>query len=186
MAGRRKRPLSEAERKKRRSKIKREYWTKHGARVNKSRRDRAATDPEYRERRNAQGRGAPKRWLQRSYGISPEEYDAMVEAQNGLCLICQERPERGLCVDHCHERFKVRGLLCNNCNVGLGHFNDDPVRLLRAASYLLSFEAKVGARGARRKAVDKALVTLGELIAQLSPRRRNGGANRRPASPSHP
>ena len=173
MAGRRKRPLSEAERKKRRAKINRADWAKHKDRINKGRRERAASDPEYRERRNSQGRGEPKRWLQRTYGISREEYDAMVAAQNGRCLICDEKPMRGLCVDHCHETKVVRGLLCNNCNVGLGYFDDDPIRLLRAAAYLLTFEAKakVGIHTVRRKAVPGALATIGELIARLSPRR---------------
>ena len=56
-------------------------------------------------------------------------------AQAGRCAIC---PRKGrLCVDHCHTRDYLRGLLCRSCNLGLGHFNDSPARVLRAAIYLM-------------------------------------------------
>lgn len=41
-----------------------------------------------------------------------------------------------LFVDHCHDKKKVRGMLCNNCNTGLGYFKDDTTRLQRAIDYL--------------------------------------------------
>lgn len=56
-------------------------------------------------------------------------------AQAGRCAIC---PRQGrLCVDHCHARNSLRGLLCRKCNLGLGQFDDSPVRVLRAALYLM-------------------------------------------------
>jgi hypothetical protein len=68
------------------------------------------------------------------YGITVEEYYTMVEAQDGRCLTCDR--ETTLVVDHDHASGVVRGLLCNNCNLALGHANDDPARLRRMAKYL--------------------------------------------------
>lgn len=75
--------------------------------------------------------------LRRAYGITIEQYDAMLEAQGGVCAICGADPgERTLAVDHNHADGRVRGLLCDNCNNGLGRFQDDPELLLAAAQYL--------------------------------------------------
>jgi Recombination endonuclease VII len=68
------------------------------------------------------------RMLKHAYGISLEEYEAMVEAQNGLCKLCEQaetfihfgRVAR-LSVDHDHDTGEIKGLLCNSCNVALGH-----------------------------------------------------------------
>ena len=65
-------------------------------------------------------RGTEHYWLCRRYGIGIEEYDAMVAAQDGRCLICDR--ERKLVVDHEHETGRVRGLLCITCNSQLGFF----------------------------------------------------------------
>lgn len=63
----------------------------------------------------------------------PKSFEQMLKEQNGLCLICKKEPQKKeLAVDHCHLTDKVRGLLCTNCNLGLGYFNED-VELLRAA-----------------------------------------------------
>ena len=83
------------------------------------------------------------RHFARTYGISIEEYNALFQSQKGLCLIC-ERPESGyfrgepkrLAIDHCHETGKVRGLLCSNCNRGIGFFQEDKKRMLSAIQYL--------------------------------------------------
>ena len=82
----------------------------------------------------------------RKYGISPEEYDAMLEEQNNKCKICLisfddktyifSDGRSPIHTDHCHTTNKIRGLLCNFCNVGLGHFKDDPELLIKAANYL--------------------------------------------------
>ena len=76
--------------------------------------------------------------LKRNYGLTLEEYNQMFVNQNGLCLICGQTEKSGkkLSVDHNHETGKVRGLLCNSCNIGIGVFNDNLLLLLKAIRYL--------------------------------------------------
>jgi len=66
--------------------------------------------------------------LHKNYGITLEDFNDMIELQEGKCLICNTHLEaltKGLVVDHCHTTGKVRGLLCSNCNSGLGMFKDN-------------------------------------------------------------
>lgn len=72
--------------------------------------------------------------LKRNYQLTPEQYNAMLAAQEGKCAICGEY--RKLAVDHCHTTEKVRGLLCNACNSLLGFANDNPDTLRSALAYL--------------------------------------------------
>src|SRR5665213_1102240 len=62
------------------------------------------------------------RELQKAYGISLQQYNAMALQQHGLCAVCAQPPRNkyGLCVDHCHQTKRVRGLLCAGCNTALG------------------------------------------------------------------
>lgn len=69
------------------------------------------------------------------YGLTTEEVEVLKSKQNGLCAICFEIPIRW-CVDHNHETNEVRGLLCHNCNVALGHFKDNIKILKQALEYL--------------------------------------------------
>lgn len=79
--------------------------------------------------------------LKAEYGLTAEQYDAMVEAQGGLCAICgQVEDGKPLVVDHCHDSGRVRGLLCNACNAGLGFMRDSQRSLLRAVEYLRANE----------------------------------------------
>ena len=77
-------------------------------------------------------------YYRRTYGISADEVDEMLDAQNGGCAICGEKPPRlaSMHVDHDHAHGHLRGLLCSTCNQGLGQFRDDPAVLLRAIVYL--------------------------------------------------
>lgn len=80
-----------------------------------------------------------RKWnLFTKYGISVEQYEELLLRQGGVCKICGNECSSGrrLSVDHCHETGRVRGLLCVNCNHGVGKFNDDPERLEAAARYL--------------------------------------------------
>lgn len=73
------------------------------------------------------------------YGVSPEQFDAMLAAQKEACAICGTKEPKGrgaFNVDHCHTSGVVRGLLCQPCNTALGLFRDDTVLLSRASTYL--------------------------------------------------
>jgi len=79
-------------------------------------------------------------WRKYAYGITKEEYDNLLVASNNKCAICgnEFEPTRRNepCIDHDHETQQIRGLLCRYCNIGLGHFKDDPEVLEKAAIYL--------------------------------------------------
>lgn len=82
--------------------------------------------------------------LMKRYGVTADEYDAMLADQGGGCAICgrtygrmhQSGKKTALVVDHCHSTGEVRGLLCDPCNTSIGKMNDDPALLRKAADYL--------------------------------------------------
>lgn len=88
--------------------------------------------------------------LKRVFNISVEEYDAMLDAQGGVCAICERPPGKTrLAIDHEHKTGLIRGLVCPPCNHGLGYWADDIRRLDAAAQYLRTPPA-VAALGAPR------------------------------------
>jgi hypothetical protein len=106
---------------------------------NAKRRQKYATEPEYREAKLAHTTPEIRRKsaLKRNYGLSLEGYGAMLSRQNGVCAIClKEDANKALSVDHDHERRLLRDLLCDRCNKGLGHFHDDSALMRRGADYL--------------------------------------------------
>ncbi|MCA1846294.1 MAG: endonuclease VII domain-containing protein [Actinobacteria bacterium] len=79
------------------------------------------------------------RHLQRFYGLTLEDVQAMRARQEERCPICAEPLDPAddqAAIDHCYRTGLVRGVLHPTCNAGLGHFYDDPERLRRAADYL--------------------------------------------------
>lgn len=77
--------------------------------------------------------------IRRKYGITQQQYNEMLQEQNNGCAICgkTEEPDgRRLAIDHCHSTGKVRGVLCNNCNNGLGAFGDNINNIKQAIQYL--------------------------------------------------
>lgn len=99
----------------------------------------------YADNPPAPGSGRPysRRWILKQYGMTPEDYENLVAAQGDRCAICRgsHRGANGSenyswCVDHSHSTGKVRGLLCSDCNMGLGRFGDNPETLSAAAAYL--------------------------------------------------
>jgi hypothetical protein len=81
--------------------------------------------------------------LQKAYGITLEQYNDFNEAFEGVCHICgNECPsKRRLAVDHEHkDDGLIRGLLCINCNKGLGNFKDSAALMKKAIKYLKTFD----------------------------------------------
>lgn len=99
-------------------------------------RRRVAT-PEGRARVSAVQRATN---IKKKYGITVAEFDAKLIEQGGVCAICRTAEAGGRYgiwhIDHDHETGAVRGLLCTDCNLGLGRFRDDPVVLSAAVAYL--------------------------------------------------
>ena len=103
-----------------------------------------ATSRKTQAKRKANGKQKDS-LLRNSFNIGLEEYNIMFEEQKGCCKLCnkhQTECKRALAVDHCHEHenntgnILVRGLLCNNCNLGLGNFKDNKEVLELAIKYL--------------------------------------------------
>ena len=133
-------------------------WKKHY--------DKRKNDPEFRKqqserskkyyrknlaRKKEYNRAYTKRWqeenperykqyqrdyhLLSSYGLTFEEYQQMLQEREDKCDICKQVMSKPH-VDHCHKTGEIRGLLCAECNHGLGKFGDDTERLLSAVAYL--------------------------------------------------
>ena len=84
-----------------------------------------------------------KHSLKYNYGISLDSYNTMYKSQDGKCEICSKK-ENKLNVDHDHETGEVRGLLCNNCNTGIGLLKDSQDILFQSQVYLLKDVDVVG------------------------------------------
>lgn len=94
-----------------------------------------------REQRKDKQRGR----LRRLYGITPEQYFSMLEEQQHRCKICEVHQSElksnfagrdVFRIDHCHDTGKVRGLLCDSCNVSLGHMKENVESLSRMIDYI--------------------------------------------------
>ena len=86
-----------------------------------------------------------KSYLKRKYGMTVEQYDAMLKAQGGGCFICGRPPREdiSLHVDHDHSTGRVRGILCFCCNNALADFKEDPQLLQKAITYLAAHDPAV-------------------------------------------
>lgn len=111
----------------------RAWWRAYGKKY-------AALNPEKakaKQQRSNRKHGR-KRQLKHLYGLTLEQYAALLHEHGNCCAICREpftavlKPH----VDHDHSSGAVRGLLCRFCNWGLGKFFDNPNRLLLAIGYL--------------------------------------------------
>ena len=100
---------------------------------------------QYRERKEKYGVILSLKKVCNARGITIERYNLMVEEQDNKCAICLLPETRidgttkkvsRLTIDHCHTTNKVRGLLCHNCNTGIGKFKDDSIRMYRAIRYV--------------------------------------------------
>jgi len=109
----------------------RSYRTRHLERTKAWNRQWRAENPSVVRRNNL-----------RRIGFTPEIFDEAVRLQGGKCGICRINlallPPKNVHADHDHATKKPRGVLCNFCNAGLGHFADDLWRLKNALKYLTS------------------------------------------------
>ena len=92
----------------------------------------------------ARAAATARRLKLKQYGLTLEQFEAMLISQNGKCAACERamtspcsKAHTATMVDHCHTTGRVRGLLCRRCNMAIGQFGDDPGLLLQAASYLI-------------------------------------------------
>ncbi len=83
-------------------------------------------------------RARGRKHILKGYGLTPEQYHALAEAQDHRCAICgtTEPGGRSWTVDHDHQTGKVRGLLCRKCNTGLGLLGDNVKRIEAVMRYL--------------------------------------------------
>lgn len=80
----------------------------------------------------------------RKYGLDAGQLQKMQEDRQGRCDICGKEETvlgstgkvKSLAIDHCHDTGRIRGLLCNNCNRGIGLLNKEPDLLRKALAYL--------------------------------------------------
>lgn len=98
------------------------------------RKKRFDSNPDYFKRRARDLR------YQLDYGITLDDYEQLLTKQNNQCDICgTDTPVGGrenFAIDHDHSTGKIRGLLCNDCNLGLGSFQDNKESLKKAIQYL--------------------------------------------------
>lgn len=84
------------------------------------------------------------RCFKRRYGINFQDYLNILELQGNCCPICnlsKDNYHKNMAVDHCHKTGIIRGVLCNNCNAGMGAFSDNQETLLKAINYLLKYNS---------------------------------------------
>jgi hypothetical protein len=78
--------------------------------------------------------------IEKRYRLTPDAYHSMLSEQDDRCAICRRPPVSvgpfRVDHDHDHPEKRVRGLLCDECNLGLGKFKDDPYLLADASKYL--------------------------------------------------
>lgn len=91
-------------------------------------------DPEWLALRNSQYYRAG---LKRKYGLTVQDVEGMLAEQEHRCGSCGDPLASGFKthIDHCHDTGEVRSILCNHCNVALGHLRDDPERIMRLHAY---------------------------------------------------
>lgn len=121
------------------NKNKEKEWRKEYRKNNKDK--LLKREKKYREKNKVEIRN---RDYLRKYRIRLEEYNKILEAQNGVCKICKlkekSKKAENLAIDHNEKNGNVRGLLCGNCNRALGGFQDNIQNLLKAVKYLKTGE----------------------------------------------
>ena len=120
------------------------YCRKCSREATKTHHDKPESKEKHRQWYNRQYRSQARHLhYMKNYGISLDQYNDMLNNQNGVCAICKgtQTPsgrniDAYLAVDHCHKTGKFRGILCRNCNVGIGNLQESKEILLSALKYL--------------------------------------------------
>ena len=86
-------------------------------------------------------------FIKRAYNLSKEDYEKLAAKAKGCCQICGKKSKRRLDVDHDHVTKRVRGLLCNSCNIGIGKLKHSVEILEAAIQYLKTETPKEGTNG---------------------------------------
>lgn len=127
-------------------KRKEHYWKHHEERKEYSKKYYHEHIEENRKRgreyNKTHKRENKNRALIRYHGLTLIEYENMVQNQKGRCAICGEVPSKRLVVDHDHRTGKIRKLLCDYCNIGLGHVKDNIEILENMIEYLKQYDVK--------------------------------------------
>jgi len=101
------------------------------------------TDPALlEESRRKRQRTVLRGLLRRKYGMTVEEYDRLLEKQDGKCAICRRMAK--LHIDHCHPKERTRGLLCASCNLAIGLLKEDLGTLRNAIFYIENWRGILG------------------------------------------
>lgn len=116
--------------------------------------ERRAANPERYARQS-------RRWsIRTKYGLTEEQFEALLMEQQYRCQVCRVKLTKDITnVDHDHATNQVRGLLCFNCNVAIGHFRDDPNLMEAAASYV-RVARRLAALDADLAAIDREIEDL--------------------------
>lgn len=134
-----------------------EYQKANREKINQRKKERAIVDLEYRNKRNQmssewrkknpekQIESKKRSILKKKYGLTSEQFDDLLKEHQEVCAICKTknvRPnnKKGICIDHNHKTGKVRGLLCDKCNRGIGLFGDSKELLEKAIKYIKKYE----------------------------------------------
>jgi Autographiviridae endonuclease VII len=94
---------------------------------------------QYREQRKPYWRGRTRQRIANQFGVTAATITQVFEDSDGLCALCYDEP--ATVIDHDHLTGRIRGAVCHNCNIALGHLKDDVGRVLRAYDYLMDANA---------------------------------------------
>lgn len=127
------------------------YYSIHRVRILAKKKKQKSENPELFAKRNLRAQRSPKgkirqkkAQIKREYGLTLDEYDQILSLQHNKCAICPRICEnREFGVDHCHKTGKVRGLLCKNCNTGIGMLSDNIDKIKSSLVYLEYWEVSV-------------------------------------------
>lgn len=119
----------------------RNYWASLPVEVRRKRQMGVEAQKRYRENNLQKTKQmSRKNHIKRKFGLSIEEYESILNSQNKVCAVCQEKCHTGynLAVDHNHKTGKIRGLLCKNCNTAIGLLKEN-IQVIENVIIYLSF-----------------------------------------------